>query len=174
LRGRYQRVFLHKNGNKCCSECKEIQCGVHQGSVLGLVLFLLYINDLPRIISDLWKPVLFAYDTSVLISDKDPTDFKIRINKLMNLINKWCIKNLLVINYKKLAFCSCRLKIAKMLDIQVNCLNNQIPSYSNISFLGLKIHKFLTWKTHVEVLIDKVNRSCFVIWSLKSILQLET
>jgi hypothetical protein len=92
LKGRYQRVFLHKNGNKCCSECKEIQCGVPQGSVLGPVLFLLYINDLPRIISDLSKPVSFADDTSILISDKNPINFKIKIKKLINIINEWFLK----------------------------------------------------------------------------------
>jgi hypothetical protein len=99
LRGRYQRVILHKNGNKCCSEWKEIQYGVPQGSVLGPLLFLLYINDLPKIISELSKPILFADDTSIIISDKDPTNFKIKINKLFHMINEWFTKNLLTLNY---------------------------------------------------------------------------
>jgi hypothetical protein len=80
LRGRYQRVILHKNGNNCYSEWKGIQYGVPQGSVLGPVLFLLYINDLPKIISELSKPILFTDDTSIIISDKDPTNFKIKLN----------------------------------------------------------------------------------------------
>jgi hypothetical protein len=84
LRGRYQRVILYRNGNKCCSEWKEIQYGVPQGSVLGPVLFfLLYINDLPKIISELCKPLLFADDTSIIISDKDLTNFKIKIKYLI-------------------------------------------------------------------------------------------
>jgi hypothetical protein len=66
LRGRYQRVILYRNGSKCCSEWKEIQYGVPQGSVLSPVLFLLYINDLPKIISELSKPVLFSDDTSII------------------------------------------------------------------------------------------------------------
>ena len=85
----HQRVMLHKIGNKCCSEWIEIQYVVPQGSVLGSILFLLYINDLPKIISELSKPILFAYDTSIIISDKDPTNFKIKINKLFDM-NMFC------------------------------------------------------------------------------------
>jgi hypothetical protein len=103
LRGKYQRIILHKDGNKC-SEWKEIKCGVPQGSVLGPVLFLLYINDLPKNISDLSKPMLFADDTSILISDKDPTNFKIQINKLFNIINKWFIKKSVSNKLKNLLF----------------------------------------------------------------------
>jgi hypothetical protein len=44
------------------------------------MLFLLYINDLPKTKSDLSKPVLFADDTSILIFDKDPANFKIKID----------------------------------------------------------------------------------------------
>jgi hypothetical protein len=99
LRGRYQRVILYQNGSKRCSAWKEIQCGVPQGSVLGPILFLLYINDLPKLISHLSKPVLFADDTSILILDNDPVNFKIKIDNVLEVINTWFEKNLLVMNY---------------------------------------------------------------------------
>jgi hypothetical protein len=83
LRGRYQRVILYNSGYKCCSEWKEIQYGVPLGSILGPVPFLLYSNDLPKIICDLSRPILFAGDTSIIKSDKDPTSFKININCLI-------------------------------------------------------------------------------------------
>ena len=174
LRGRYQRVILYENGSKCCSEWKEIQCGVPQGSVLGPVLFLLYVNDLPKIISDLSKPVLFADDTSILIFDKNPATFKIRINNLFEMINEWFRKNELVINYEKTYFLQFKTKNSKNLNVQVSYLNNLIPSISNISFLGLKIENSLTWESHIDAVIDKLNRSCFAIRSVKSFLPLET
>jgi hypothetical protein len=119
LRGRYQRVILYRNGNKCCSKWKEIQYGVPQGSVLGPVLFLLYINDLPKIISELSKPILFADDTGIIISDTDPTNFKIKINKVFDITNKWFATNLLTINYEKTCFLHFQTKNSKMLDVQV-------------------------------------------------------
>jgi hypothetical protein len=75
---------------------------------------------------------------------------------------------------KKTCFLQFQTKNSKMLDIQVCYRNNQISSNTNVSFLGLKIDYFLTWKDYIDVLIDKLNRSCFAIRSVKFILSLET
>jgi hypothetical protein len=85
LRRTYHRIILYNIGYKCCSEWKEIKYGVPQGSVLGPVLILLYINDSPKVICDLSKPILFADDTSTVILDKNATNFKVKqINYLDN------------------------------------------------------------------------------------------
>jgi hypothetical protein len=80
---------------------------------------------------------------------KDSKNIKIKIDKLLEVINKWFEKNLLVINYEKTCFLQFLTKNSISLDIQYNYLNSQIPSTSNISFLGLKIDKFLTWENHI-------------------------
>jgi hypothetical protein len=113
LRGRYQRVIVYRNGNKCCSECKEIQYGVPQGSVLGPVLFYYTLMTCQKLYLNYLKPILFADDTSVIISDKDPTNLKIKINKVFDITNEWCATNLLTLIVKKRGFYSFKLKIVK-------------------------------------------------------------
>ena len=77
LSDRYQRVLINNgfSNNTTFSEWGKIKYGVPQGSTLGPLFFLRYINDLPNIIADALKPVIFADDTSVMIAN--PSNLKI-------------------------------------------------------------------------------------------------
>ena len=84
-----------------CLEWKSIKQGVSQGSVLGPLLFLIYINDLPQTISTLADPILFADDTSMIVKSTDYCEFLHSIQT--NIVNAdgWFKSNLLVLNMKK-------------------------------------------------------------------------
>jgi hypothetical protein len=102
LTGRQQRVILsNKSSNDNSSNWDKIKCGVLQGSILGPLFFLLYINDLPKIISRDNNMVLFADDTSIIITDSNKWNFKINLNQTFNKINTWFNANLLTLNFKK-------------------------------------------------------------------------
>jgi hypothetical protein len=90
LRNRYQRVIInaYNNSNGYYSKWKKVQHGVPWGSVLGPLLFLIYINDLSKSISDKSSPILFADNTRFIIANRNETEFKFKTNEIFNEINK--------------------------------------------------------------------------------------
>jgi hypothetical protein len=77
---------------------EPVTVGVPQGSILGPLLSLLYVNDLPKVISDVSNPVLFADDTSLIITNSNTSRFEKGINKVLDRLNRWFSSNLLLLN----------------------------------------------------------------------------
>ena len=108
LTNRYQRVSITiKNScHSSFSKWRKVRCGVPQGSILGPLLFLLYINDLARVFGNNHKPVLFADDTSLIVTHLNHTDFSKEVTSVFNQLNKWLAANLLSLNLKKNSICT--------------------------------------------------------------------
>ena len=90
LRNRYQRIVInaHNNSNRHFSKWEDVQNEAPQGSVLGPLLFLIYINDLSKSVPDKSSPILFADDASFIIANRNDTKFKFNTNEIFNEINK--------------------------------------------------------------------------------------
>ena len=100
LDGRYQKVILsHNNGIE--STWEKIKQEISQWSILGPCFFLIYINDLPNLASIKNKILLYADNTSIIVTSTNLKNFETRIDKIFGVINNWFKVTQLILNYNK-------------------------------------------------------------------------
>ena len=152
------------------SEHLPVRLGVPQGSVLGPLLFLVYINDIFRC-SKLGTFVLFADDTNIFICAETKEAAFQSANILLESVNKYMQCNLLHINVKK--SCYMYFSPSKRQESNVENLHiNGIPikQVTETKFLGVIIDDKLSWLPHIEQLAKKLQSICGRIYRIKSCL----
>jgi hypothetical protein len=125
--------------------------------ILGLLLFLICINDLPLVLNRISSPILFADDTIVIISNPDPLLFLNSVTEFLNKLKLWFNTNLLFLNFSKTDLISLIQKNAHDHVIKILYDNTEIPNSSCIKFLGVNIANTLSWKNHIDSLILKFS-----------------
>jgi len=144
--------------NKVSSWAKVLH-GVPQGSVLGPLLFLICINDFPKIVNDETLLVLFADDSSVLVAHSNFIDFK--------ALNKWFKVNLLSLNFNKMHFTHFTTMRNKMIDLNVGYKDKLISHISHTNFFDIILDSTLTWSNNFELLTTKLTTACYLIRTVK-------
>lgn len=147
------------------STLQPIIYGVPQGSVLGPLLFLIYINDIVNCIDASVKLVLYADDTNIFITDKDKNNLIQKANTVLKRVNDYMKSNLLHINVDKCCYMHFDPRSnhkeadtdEEEIALQINGVI--IPEVESTKFLGVMIDNKLTWIPQIESLHKKLKSS---------------
>ena len=172
LNNRNQFVTFNDVHSKMCM----ITTGVPQGSILGPLLFLLYINDIYNS-SQLLHFILYADDTNIFFSCESIQNLCTTVNSELKCVMQWFIANRLSVNIKKTNFVIFGTQ-AKIKNIGNQCKiyleNVEIVQTNVAKFLGVLIDNNLSWKNHIEYIAKKIAKSVGIIKRIRHSLPLET
>ena len=147
--------------NSVESSTISVSCGVPQGSILGPLLFLIYINDLTNV-SNILKAILFADDTNLFYSHKDIRNLKSTLNNELIKISEWFKANKLSLNADKSHYMLFG-QNTSLQNIIIKIDNNIISKVNKIKFLGVIIDEKLNWKSHIELITTRVSRGIGIL-----------
>uniref|UniRef100_A0A1B6H7R3 Reverse transcriptase domain-containing protein n=1 Tax=Homalodisca liturata TaxID=320908 RepID=A0A1B6H7R3_9HEMI len=159
LTKRKQRTVIQENYNKVYSNWKSNSVGVPQGSILGPLFFLIFINDLPRSITkDL---ILFADDTTAIIKSSTSEELIITLSEVMDDLDSWFHSNGLKLNIDK----------TQVIKFGIRNNKNGNFNFPNLvdshKFLGIKIDSNFKWKAHLNDLLSKLRSISFIFLHLR-------
>ena len=126
------------NLENCYSDPSNITCGVPQGSILGPLLFLIYVNDMPQAVKS--NLFLYADDSCLVFQGKDVIEIEKQLNEDFTNICEWFVDNRLSIHFsedktKSIIFASKR-KVKRVPKLKINYKNIQIKQHSKVTYLG--------------------------------------
>ena len=158
--------------NNVQSQTLDITCGVPQGSVLGPLLFLIYVNDIANCLTHS-KLISFADDTTVFLSSKCINDLYKNMNSDLDDLTNWFKANRLALNVNK---SNCMLfqpngnqnTLGNTLNIDVDPIEHTLYC----KFLGIFIDNQLRWNNHLSHISAKLSRSVYILKTVKHILPL--
>ena len=147
------------NINKVLSDAGDLTCGVPQGSILGPLIFLLYVNDMPQSVEcDLY---LYADDSCLVFQHKDVKEIEKQLNKDFSNLCEWFLDNKLSIHFgedktKSILFAS-KMKVKKLDKLDITYKGIKIKQHSKVEYLGCVLDETLNGESMALHILNKVN-----------------
>ena len=155
--------------NQEASKYQEIKCGVPQGSILGPLLFIIYMNDMPSI-TEYFTFIIYADDTTLftsLCTDDTSSANITALNTELNIINDWLKVNKLSLNIEKTKAMIFHSPQKQLTLPSISIENIKINFVDTFTFLGISIDKHLKWKSHIDMIARKISKAIGVLNKLK-------
>ena len=156
------------------SDYEEINIGVPQGTILGPLLFVLYVNDLLDSMPE--NSILsYADDTAIISTNKTWKQTEMRMNKLLESAADWLALNKLTLNITKtvyITFGNYTDSVPNKLDIKID--NETIRRVENCKYLGVIFDQNLKWNEHINYIIKKTRYLIYIFYKISKYMHRET
>ena len=164
------------------SSNKTVEFGVPQGTVLGPVLFSIYINEIMKLVPDA-EVVCFADDTAIIIKENSWQKVKQVAEEVISKIKAWFDKNYLTLNASKSCFVCFSMTRAGLVQLNElkeltihrfdclrstqGCCNLMIERREQVKYLGVEFDMYLSWKKHVECVSGRIRKLIYKFYQLR-------
>ena len=172
LSSRKQYVYV----NDSSSSLLDLRYGVPQGSILGPLLFIIYINDLPNISKNIHF-IMYADDANIIVTGSDIEDVKAKISALLIKLLDWVNMNSLKLNVKKthyMIFSNTHKSTNKEYNLNLKINNEPILQSHEERFLGVIMDDKLSWSAHRAAISMRISRNAGVLFRARHMFKIPT
>ena len=163
------------NVNSTLSDFQPVNIGIPQGSILGPLLFIIFVNCLPDVV-DKCKTVMYADDTSIMCKANNVHELQSQLNACLSKVAAWFKVNKLTLNIDKTKFMICGTKrtLEKFHDVKLTFNGSVIERVDEFKYLGVKLDSSLSWSAHIDYLCNNVSKRIGIIKRVKNFLPHQT